>query len=129
MTTDIVNEFFRRHYPPLDRGMFTFSTAGGGMERYEGEGQEKRIFPRMVCSDGFEMSVQGHWGAYSCPRDDFADRYQEVEIMCKADPILDEHGGHDSGEERIYGYVPIEIVERVIAAHGGLADASGEIAP
>jgi hypothetical protein len=73
------------------------------------------------------MSVQGHYGAYSSPRDDFAeDGYRSVEVMCKADPMLDEHGGHECGDKMIYGYVPNDLVERVIASHGGLVDQNSD---
>lgn len=88
----------------------------------------------MVCEDGFSMSVQGHHGAYSYPRDDFADRYDQVEIymVSAPDQILNEQEdarnqylGFDKTETRAgmdnpMGYVPVEVVERVISAHGGL---------
>ena len=120
--SDIVNDYFRKHYPAdWDTAWETEWCVGSTGRAYKGTaGPGATIFPAIVCADGFRMSVQGHFGAYSRPRDDFAEHYSAVEIMCPADPLLDEHGGHDSGDERIYGYVPIEIVERVISAHGGL---------
>lgn len=121
--TDIVNDFFRLHYPPdYATAWETKWCARSAARSYTGEAREKRIFPEMVCADGFKMSVQGHFGAYSHPRDDFAEEYSAVEIMCRADPILDEHGGHEVGEEKVYGYVPIGTVLRVIESHGGLAE-------
>ena len=35
---------------------------------------------RVVCADGFEMSVQAHNGAYCSPRMDNAEKYTSVEI-------------------------------------------------
>lgn len=125
--TDIVNDFFRKHYPAdYATAWETKWCAGGTGRTYTGEAREQRIFPEMVCSDGFKMSVQGHFGAYSYPRDDFADHYDQVEIMCHADPILDESGGHEVDGEKVYGYVPIATVLRVIESHGGLALSNGE---
>lgn len=119
MSEDIVNAFFKPFYPPKPYQWDDFSYGSVGLE-WQHRGKPSTIFPAMKCADGFEMSVQGHYGAYSHPRDDFADRYSSVEIMCKADPLLDEHGGHECADEMIYGYVPVELVEKVIASHGGL---------
>lgn len=121
----VVNEFFRKYYPAdWDSAWATRSLGAGSYGReYTGDRDaNSRIFPEMECADGFKMSVQGHYGAYSYPRDDFADRYLQVEIMCRREEAFEELGrGYDVGEERIYPYVPVEVVERAIAAHGGLA--------
>jgi hypothetical protein len=128
--TDIVNEFFQKHYPAdLDRSEdFRFSSMLGGMQEYihRGKGKPSTIFPRMICADGFEMSVQGHWGAYSRPRDDFAEGYSAVEVGFPSarEELLMSYidGGEDSDPlQSVYGYVPVEIVEQIIKAHGGLA--------
>lgn len=122
--TDIVNEFFRAHYPSdWDSAWATRSLGAGSYGReYTGDRDaNSRIFPEMICADGFKMSVQGHYGAYSFPRDDFADRYLQVEILCRREAAFEDLGrGYDVGEDRIYPYVPIQVVEQVIAAHGGL---------
>lgn len=120
--TDIINDYFKQFYPKdYATAWETKYGVGGCWREYSGDRSGRpTIFPAIVCVDGFSMSVQGHFGAYSMPRDDFAEHYSEVEIMCKADPILDECGGHDVGDERVYGYVPIETVTRVIATHGGM---------
>ena len=124
--TDLVNEFFRKHYPAdLDRDKFEPDYVGGGYGcsygcSYSGPGREKRIFPYMVCADGTRLSVQGHFGAYSEPRDDFADHYSLVEVM--GPPDIQEFGrGEKCGDEMIYGYVRVDAVCDFIAKHGGLA--------
>lgn len=122
---DIVNDYFKRFYPdPIDRSRFEYTSMLGGMERYNVNGVSS-IFPEMVCADGFKMSVQGHYGAYSCPRDDFADHYSSVEVGFPSEredllmPFID--GGEETDPTTtVYGYVPIGIVEKVIEKHGGL---------
>jgi hypothetical protein len=117
---DVINSWFRRFYPEkLDREMFEYDPWLGGMWRYTG--REDRVFPRIVCRDGFSMSVQGHAGAYSLPRDDFADKYVAVEVLCPAQKELDEHkSGEQLDGEFLYARVPVWLVEAVIANHGGI---------
>jgi hypothetical protein len=123
--SDIVNDFFRNHYPSdWDTSWEMRSLGAGGYGReYNGDREtNSRIFPEMVCTDGFRMSVQGHYGAYSYPRDDFADSYFQVEIMCKPEARFEVLGrGYDVGDARIYPYVPVKVVIEVIGGHGGLA--------
>lgn len=124
--TDIVNAFFHKHYPAtLDQSKFEYSSMLGGMREYR-DRSISTIFPRMTCADGFTMSVQGHRGAYSHPRDDFADQYSAVEIGFPSErveefmPFID--GGDSNPTETVYGYVPIAIVVAVIEKHGGLVE-------
>lgn len=129
--TDIVNSFFRKHYPAdWDTTWEMHSLGAGGYGReYKGDrSANSTIFPEMVCADGFRMSVQGHYGAYSYPRDDFADQYSQVEIMCQREDLFETLGrGYDVGEDRIYPYVPVDTVLQAIEAHGGLTSLSGAV--
>ena len=120
---DIVNDYFKRFYPsPFEQEKFEYSSMLGGMEKYTGTADN--IFPRIRCADGFSMSVQGHYGSYSVPRDDFADFYSEVEVGYPSEkveelmPYID--GADTDPTKTVYGYVPIEIVEQIILAHGGI---------
>ena len=124
--TDIVNQWFRRFYPPEGakpvRAHFTNTT--GWSRRFEGY---DNVFPRMICKDGFSMSVQGHYGAYSSPRDDFADSYATVEIgyPSAAEPLLMERAENpENPTETVYGYVPIATVLEIIEKHGGFDEAA-----
>lgn len=123
--SDIVNEFFRRHYPPDHATAWELRYGVGSYwRRYTGSAPGRpTIFPEMVCADGFSMSVQGHFGAYSHPRDDFADRYTDVEIMAHEHvPEFDVASVDTDGPEYwLWGYVPVSVVADVIEAHGGLA--------
>lgn len=80
---------------------------------------------KVVCADGFEMSVQAHQGAYCSPRLNNADRYKEVEVGFPSieEPMLMEwceepHQPTDT----VYGYVPVQVVTNVIAKHGGIVE-------
>ena len=123
--TDIVNAFLRTHYPPnLDRDLFEYDGALGGMWRYT-DRATSTIFPRMVCRDGLRLSVQGHVGAYSRPRDDFADCYTAVEIMGppNADDLFVPYFSTEVDDEVIWAWVPVDVVAKVIEKHGGLVGA------
>lgn len=123
---DIVNTFFKKFYPPedklLDAEREFNGMCGGIMVSVRIDGFEN-VFPRMECTDGFSMSVQGHYGAYSTPRDDFADSYSRVEVgyPSEAEELLVPYCGDAScPTETVYGYVPISVVEAVIEKHGGI---------
>lgn len=122
--SDLVNEYFKRFYPTdwktADR---EFSTMLGGMQRYKGDSHVSNVFPKMEFADGVTLSVQAHYGAYSQPRDDFADFYISVECGYPSEPI-EELSPYQDGDgdplQSVYGYVPIDVVEAVIKKHGGL---------
>jgi len=80
---------------------------------------------KVVCADGFEMSVQAHDGAYCTPRRSNADRYKEVEVGFPnaVEPMLMEYV-EDEGRptDTVYPYVPVQVVTNVIAKHGGMTE-------
>ena len=131
---DFVNDFFRAHYPPdWDTAWEMGQCAGSYGRRYMGAYKDTHdtVFPRMVCADGLKLSVQGHFGAYSYPRGDFENEYRQVEIM--GPPDIPEFAGlpidGPFDDEVIYPYVPVALVNKLIADRGGLAsdsDRSGE---
>ena len=78
---------------------------------------------RIKCTDGFTISVQGSNGSYCDPREDLADHYYEVECgFPNATPeyIMDYAENEDDPTETVYGYVPVELVEKLIDLHGGV---------
>ena len=116
---DYVNEHFRQFYPADHKQQWeTAYLSSGSGRRYTGD-LRSNIFPCIVCADGFEMSVQGHFGAYSRPRDDFADEYSMVEIMCAETPEFGD--GDPSDGEFVYAYVPVKAVNAFIESRGGIA--------
>lgn len=78
-------------------------------------------YPRIVCADGFSMSVQGGEYLYSEPRAD-VDYYTKVEVGFPSErveafmPYIDEDDSDPT--QTVYGYVPVDVVNRVISAHG-----------
>jgi hypothetical protein len=83
---------------------------------------------RVICADGFEMSVQAHQSAYCSPRADNAEKYTSVEIGFPSarEPMLMEFADEvDRPTETVYGYVPVQVVTNVLAKHGGIVD--GEV--
>ena len=83
---------------------------------------------RVVCADGFEMSIQAHQTAYCSPRIDNAEKYTSVEIGFpnKREPMIMEYCDEPSTPlNTVYGYVPVQTVTNVIAKHGGIVE--GEV--
>jgi hypothetical protein len=120
---DVVNDYFKRFYPPkelLDTVEPRYSM-GGFTQRVDGY---SNVFPAMKMADGLELSVQGHWGAYSFPRDDWADEYVTVEVMGppRADELLAPYERECNlvGERMIYPGVPVRVIAEIIEKHGGL---------
>ena len=82
---------------------------------------------RVVCADGFTMSVQADDFTYCLPRNDegpytavevgFPNEYEEL--------IIDWAEDDSSPTETVYGYVPSHIVSLVLAKHGGMVE--GEV--
>ena len=79
---------------------------------------------KVICADGFTMSVQANENAYCTPRDTHAENYSEVEIgfPSEEEPLImpwceDPRRPTDT----VYGYVPVNIVTQVIVKHGGMA--------
>lgn len=121
--TDLVNTYFKQFYPAkMDPNKWEYSTMLGGMHEYR-DYDVSKIFPPMVCADGFNVSVQGHAGAYSHPRDDFAQEYRAVEcgFPSEKEELLMQYAENpEDPTETVYGYVPVETVIAVIEKHGGL---------
>ncbi len=77
---------------------------------------------RIECEDGFSISVQASHSAYCSPRTNIGPWYQ-VECGFPSDvptEIMNYAEQQEKPTETVYGYVPIELVEELIAAHGGM---------
>jgi hypothetical protein len=75
------------------------------------------IRPRIICSDGFSMSVQGSQYSYSEPKIT-TDWYESLEIGFPSDDeeLFNEYGADGD----VYGYVPVNIIQAVIDKHNGI---------
>lgn len=83
------------------------------------------LFPRIVCEDGFEVSIQAGSSVYSIPRENGREKYAAFELgyPSEKDPILLPY----AEDERnllgtVYPFVPVEEVNEMIVNHGGIVD-------
>ncbi len=87
----------------------------------------KKKNQRVVCADGFSMSVQADQFAYCSPRNDEGP-YKTVEIGFPSDreELLMEYAEEEEDPtDTVYGYVPTHLVTLVLAKHGGIIE--GEV--
>ena len=88
---------------------------------------------RVICADGFTVSVQANEGAYCTPRQDNAEQYTEVELgfpSAHEELIMDwmeVYGEDPDPTDSVYPYVPVSVVTNVIAKHAGMVE--GEVPP
>lgn len=81
------------------------------------------IRPRLICADGFSMSVQASDIHYCEPRESFLKHYDSVEIGFPSEEeslLLDYAEDPDALTDTVYGYVPTELVDKVLEKHGGI---------
>jgi len=81
------------------------------------------VRPRIVCKDGFSMSVQASRGHYCTPRNNLGP-WVEVEVGFPSgiEPDLLPYAEDPENPLRtVYGRAPILVVDAVVARHGGIA--------
>ena len=80
---------------------------------------------KVVCADGFMMSVQANENAYCTPRIDGASSYSAVEIGYPnmVEPLILPYAEEpEKPTNTVYGYVPRVKVMLVVLRHGGQID-------
>ena len=85
---------------------------------------------RVVCLDGFSMSVQASSYTYCTPRIDNAKRYSAVEVgfPSEEEPLLMEWAEfREDPTGTVYAWVPSHVVATVCAKHGGIVE--GDLPP
>ncbi len=91
----------------------------------------KKMYKRVVCADGFSVSIRASSTSYCEPQyDSYIGGYTSVELGFPSDPdpfILPYAEDPDSLTETIYGYVPASVVRKMLNAHNGIV--SGECPP
>ena len=87
-------------------------------------GRFQLIRPRLVCKDGFSMSVQASQYHYCTPRVDGVVEYEEVEIgsLDTKEELLMPYAEDPDEYFTVYRYVPVDIVNQLIEKHGGIAE-------
>ena len=94
-------------------------------ERYSSWIQEVR--PRIVCKDGFSLSVQGSLTHYCHPRRD-GSVFDSLEIGFPSEEVeelMEYAEGRNKPKDTVYGNVPYGVVEALIQKHGGIANKLG----
>ena len=99
---------------------------GTSMENHYEDGIMRRVMnPHVICKDDFTFSAQASESHYSKPKG-LADEYEEIEIGFPSynDPIIakyrEDYGCEETFSSAVYGYVPVGVVDKLIAAHGGI---------
>lgn len=85
---------------------------------------ETRPIPAIVCKDGLRLSVQASEYHYCAPRLTGCEIYYEVEVgfpSVRVESLMPYAEDENSPTETVYGFVPTDIVAKVITDHGGVA--------
>jgi hypothetical protein len=82
--------------------------------------------PRLLCADGFSVSVQVGDCSYSAPRNDDGPWYEaELGFPSEAEGTwLEWCESPDAPTETVYGYVPLHAICDVLNKHGGIIGAT-----
>lgn len=83
--------------------------------------------PIAVCADGFNLSIQASSMHYCKPSKDLQDGdYSKVELSYLSEEVEEFLPFAEDDEAplaTVYGYVPVETVDAVLAKHGGIVNA------
>ena len=83
------------------------------------------VRPYIECADGFTISVQASDFHYCSPRINGADQYENVELGFPnmEEPLIADYAvDPDDLTQTVYGYVPIDVVNKLIEKHGGIVN-------
>ncbi|NEG85063.1 hypothetical protein GQQ15_06255 [Pantoea agglomerans] len=80
---------------------------------------------RVKCADGYSVSIQASSSHYCDPRETLWDVqcYSSFELgypSAADDALMEYVEDAERPTDTVYGYVPREVVEQVIASHGGI---------
>lgn len=78
------------------------------------------VVTSMELNDGSELSVQASSIHYCTPRESGAPEYTSVEVLPISGEFPELKEFDPSVEDGPYGYVPVALVDNIIAAHGGI---------
>jgi len=91
----------------------------------------RKMYERVICEDGFSVSIQANSTSYCEPRSDSCiDGYDSVELGYPNRPcpfIMEYAETPEYPTDSVYSYVPAHVVRKMIIAHGGIK--SGECPP
>lgn len=81
------------------------------------------VYKRVECEDGFSVSIQARSTSYCEPRVDGAEKYHSVELGFPShedELIMPYAEMPERPLDTVYGYVPVSVVNLLIAKHGGI---------
>lgn len=84
---------------------------------------------RILCADGFSMSVQASDFHYCHPRVSGLGFYSEYEVGFPSaeEPLLTPYAEEPSAlTATVYSYVPVRVIVDVIAKHGGVVGTTSD---
>ena len=90
-------------------------------------GNIQLIRPRVVCNDGFSISVQASQFHYCAPRADGKIEYTHVELgfPSMVEESILEYAEMDARPTKtVYGYVPVPVVDAMLLKHGGINESA-----
>lgn len=80
--------------------------------------------PKVVCNDGFSISIQASEYHYCEPRQNRISNYKSVELGFPSaeEELISEYAEDDDDNltNTVYGWVPVEIVDQLLQKHGGI---------
>jgi hypothetical protein len=95
--------------------------------------EKTHIRPRAHCADGISLSIQASEYAYCSPRQRYDHRPWDFYFLVEVGYIWDKDSQpfappdiwreYQSGDDEIWAYIPVSVVEEFIAAHGGEVEA------
>lgn len=101
---------------------FNFNEYAKEAHNFNYERDGFRVLSPIVCADGFTISVQASKSHYCSPRETGANEYHLVECGYPSqvpDFILEYAEDSERPTDTVYGYVPVELVNKLIDSHGG----------
>ena len=124
-TNMTINEFLLKTFVPEDPKLKKIYDD----IRIPKEDRVLSIRPRVKCADGFTFSAQAGSALYCTPRitlypETWGDGYQEIELGYPSayDELIEEYAETDDDYTKtVYAYVPVEVVDQLVAKHGGIA--------
>ena len=90
---------------------------------YNGTFEIQANRPRLYCNDGYSISVQASEFHYCSPRLNGLQDYKSVELGYPSaeDELINKYAENALNyTDTVYGYAPIEVVEKFIEKHGGI---------
>lgn len=91
--------------------------------KYKAQGKNR--IPRIICNDGFSMSVQVSEGHYCTPRRDRSSWYETAEVGFPSEVeerLIQYAEEKDRPLETVYGWVPLSIIDEIVSCHGGISN-------